>query len=143
MSSSRRSPIVLSPRFAPGDYNTNLVIAVLGMLEIGHANLTTGDHTSLPTSFPSTSPVSRSTRLYYCLRQRHQFRLPGRYKRNVGRYTLIDGKVFCHSYTHLILTCVSGDQCACIMAEFHEGICGSHVGGRTLSLKVVELGLIG
>ena len=79
MSSSRRSPIALSPGFALGDYNTNLVTAVLGMLEIGHANLTTGDHTSLPTSFPSTSQVSRSTRLCYCLRPRHQFRLPGRY----------------------------------------------------------------
>ena len=34
MSSSRRSPIALSPGFTPGDYNTNLVTAGLGMLEI-------------------------------------------------------------------------------------------------------------
>ena len=27
-------------------------------------------------------------------------------KRNVGRYTLIYGKLFCHGYTYPILTCV-------------------------------------
>jgi len=58
-------------------------------------------------------------------------------KRNAGKYTLVDGKLFRHGYTHPILTCVSWDQCTRIMAELHEGICGSHVGGRALSLKVV------
>ena len=30
-------------------------------------------------------------------------------KRNVRKYTLVDGKLFRHGYTHPILTCVSGD----------------------------------
>ena len=30
-------------------------------------------------------------------------------KRNVERYTLIDGKLFHDGYAHLILTCISGD----------------------------------
>ena len=59
-------------------------------------------------------------------------------KRNAGRYTLIDGNLFRHDYTHPILTCVSGDQCAHIMVELHEGICCSHIGGRALSLKAVR-----
>jgi len=50
-------------------------------------------------------------------------------KKDSGRYTLVDGKLFKHGYTHPILTCVSEDQCTCIMAGLHEGICGSHVGG--------------
>jgi len=29
-------------------------------------------------------------------------------KGNAGRYTLIDEKLFCHGYSHPILTCVSG-----------------------------------
>jgi len=61
-------------------------------------------------------------------------------KRNVGKYTLVDGKLFRHGYTHPILSCVSGDQCTRIMEEIHKGICGSHVGGRALSLKVVQVG---
>jgi len=31
-------------------------------------------------------------------------------KRNATRYTLIDGNLFRHDYTHPIITCVSGDQ---------------------------------
>jgi len=30
-------------------------------------------------------------------------------KRNVGRYILVDGKLFRHGYTHPILTCLSED----------------------------------
>jgi len=59
-------------------------------------------------------------------------------KRNSARYTLMDGALFRHGFTHLILTCVSGDECTRIMAELHEGICGSHVGGRSLASKVVH-----
>jgi len=44
-------------------------------------------------------------------------------KKHSSRYTLVDGKLFRHGYTHPILTCVSGDQCTRIMAELHEGIC--------------------
>jgi len=61
-------------------------------------------------------------------------------KKNAGRYTLVDGKLFRQGYINHILTCVSGEQCTRIMAELHEGICGSHVGGRALSLKVVRVG---
>jgi len=60
-------------------------------------------------------------------------------KRNAGKYTLIDGKLFYHGYTHSILTCVSGDQCTHIMEELHEDICGSHIEGRVLSLKVIRV----
>jgi len=59
-------------------------------------------------------------------------------KKNVGRYTLVDGNLFTHGYTHPILSCVSGEQCTHIMAELHEGICGSHIGERALSSKVVQ-----
>jgi len=61
-------------------------------------------------------------------------------KRNAARYTLVDGILFRHGFTHLILTCVSGDECTRIMAELHEGICGSHVGGKSLASKVVRVG---
>ena len=61
-------------------------------------------------------------------------------KRNTGQYTLIDGNLFRHGYTHPILTCVSGDQCARIIVELHEGICSSHIGGQALLLKVIQVG---
>jgi len=59
-------------------------------------------------------------------------------KRNAARYTLVDGILFRHGFTHPILTCMSGDECTRIMAELHEGICGSHVRGRSLASKVIR-----
>jgi len=63
-----------------------------------------------------------------------------RIKKNSARYTLIDGVLFRHGFTHPILTCVSGNECTRIMSEIHEGICGSHVGGRSLASKVIFTG---
>jgi len=51
---------------------------------------------------------------------------------NEGKYTLIDGKLFCHGYTHPILTCISRDQCTRIvegrltwvlLADYGGGLC--------------------
>ena len=61
-------------------------------------------------------------------------------KKNSSRYTLIGGNLFRHGFTHPTLICVSGEQCTHIMAKLHEGICGSHIGGRALSSKVVRAG---
>jgi len=61
-------------------------------------------------------------------------------KKNSTKYTLIDGQLFKHRFTHPILECVSGDQCARIMAELHEGIYGSHIGGRALASKTIRAG---
>jgi len=63
-----------------------------------------------------------------------------RIKKNFVRYTLVDGVLFRHGFTHPILTCVSGEECMRIMSELHEGICGSHVGGRSLASKVIHTG---
>ena len=59
-------------------------------------------------------------------------------KKNSSRYTLIDGNLFRHGFTHPSLICVSGEQCLRIMAELHEGICRSHIGGRALSSEAVS-----
>jgi len=61
-------------------------------------------------------------------------------KRNSAKYTLVDGELFRHGFTHPILVCARGYLCTRIMAELHEGICGSHVGGRSLASKVVRAG---
>ena len=63
-----------------------------------------------------------------------------RIKKNSAKYTLVDGALFRHGFTHPILTCVSGDECTKIMSELHEGICRSHVEGRSLASKVIRAG---
>jgi len=61
-------------------------------------------------------------------------------KKNAAKYTLINGELFRHRFTHPILVYVSGDQCPHIMTKFHEGICGSHIGGRSLASKAICAG---
>jgi len=64
-------------------------------------------------------------------------------KKNASRYTQVDGNLFRHGYIHPIMSCVSAVQCTHIMTELHEGICGSHIGGRALSSRVVRAGYYG
>jgi len=61
-------------------------------------------------------------------------------KKNSTKYILIDGELFRHGFTHPILVCVNCEQCTRIMAKLHEGICGSHIGGRSLASKAICAG---
>jgi len=61
-------------------------------------------------------------------------------KKNSAKYTIINGELFRHGFTHPILVCVSGDQCVRIIVELHEAICGSHIGVRSLASKAIRAG---
>ena len=63
-----------------------------------------------------------------------------RIKKSSSKFTLIDGDLFRFGFTHPVLVCVNGEQCTRIMSELHEGICGSHVGGRALAGRVLRAG---
>ncbi|XP_068463543.1 uncharacterized protein [Phaseolus vulgaris] len=63
-----------------------------------------------------------------------------RVKRSSSKFTLIDGDLFRFGFTHPVLVCVHGEQCTRIMSELHEGVCGSHVGGRALASGVLRAG---
>ncbi|XP_068497662.1 uncharacterized protein [Phaseolus vulgaris] len=63
-----------------------------------------------------------------------------RIKKSSRKFTLIDGDLFRFRFTHPVLVCVHGEQCTRIMSELHEGICGSHVGGRALAGRVLRAG---
>ena len=53
---------------------------------------------------------------------------------------MVDNHLLRYGFTHLLLICISRDQCARVMSELHEGICGSHIDGRALSLKAIRAG---
>ena len=60
-----------------------------------------------------------------------------RVKRSSSCYTLVDGHLF---RSRPILTCVENAEARRIMSELHEGICGSHIGGRALLLRILRAG---
>ncbi|XP_068474891.1 uncharacterized protein [Phaseolus vulgaris] len=61
-------------------------------------------------------------------------------KKNSGKFTLIDGELYRFGFTHPLLVCVHGEKCTRIMAELHEGICGSHIRGRAQAARALRAG---
>ncbi|XP_038715980.1 uncharacterized protein LOC120009442 [Tripterygium wilfordii] len=57
-----------------------------------------------------------------------------------ARYTLIDGELYRRSFTLPYLRCLAPREADYVLREVHEGICGSHIGGRTLSYQVLRCG---
>jgi len=61
-------------------------------------------------------------------------------KKSSSKFTLIDGELYRFRFTHPRLVCVHGEKRTRIMAEPHEGISGSHIGGRSLVTRTVRAG---
>ena len=59
-------------------------------------------------------------------------------KKNSSKFIMIDGELYRFGFTHPLLECVHGEKCTIIMAELHEGICGSHFGGRALDARTLQ-----
>ena len=50
-----------------------------------------------------------------------------------ARFSLVDGQLFKLSLGGPYLKCLTPEQSQYVLAELHEGICGNHLGGRTLA----------
>ena len=59
---------------------------------------------------------------------------------NARQYTLVDGHLLRTDYIHPLLTCVDEEQANRILSEVHNDTCGSHIGKRGFSLKIVLVG---
>jgi hypothetical protein len=57
-----------------------------------------------------------------------------------ARYTLVDENLYRRGYTLPLLKCLSTTEAKYVLKEIHEGVCGSHTGGRILAHKVVRAG---
>ena len=51
-----------------------------------------------------------------------------------------DSKLYRHSFSGPYLLCVHPDQAESFLEEMHEGICESHIGGRSLAHRVITQG---
>ena len=62
-------------------------------------------------------------------------------QRNATRFWLSeDHKLYRRSYSGLYLLCVHLEALELLLEELHEGICGSHIGGRSLSHRALTQG---
>ena len=59
-------------------------------------------------------------------------------QRNAPRFWLSeDHKLYKHSYSGLYLLCIHPEASELLLEELHEGIYGSHIGGRSLSYRAI------
>jgi hypothetical protein len=57
-----------------------------------------------------------------------------------ARYTLVGNILYRRGYSLPLLKCLSATEGKYMLKEIHEGVCGSHLGGRMLAHKTVRAG---
>ncbi|XP_057452759.1 uncharacterized protein LOC130744604 [Lotus japonicus] len=60
--------------------------------------------------------------------------------REASHYTLLGDQLYRRGVGVPLLRCVSEEDAERIMFEVHEGVCASHIGGRSLAAKVLRAG---
>ncbi|GKV11062.1 hypothetical protein SLEP1_g22348 [Rubroshorea leprosula] len=61
-------------------------------------------------------------------------------RKKASRYTLVDGVLYKRSFSLPLLRCLNPYEAEYALREVHEGVCGSHIGARTLAHKVLRQG---
>ncbi|RVX05343.1 Gypsy retrotransposon integrase-like protein 1 [Vitis vinifera] len=67
-------------------------------------------------------------------KQAHKIRV------QAARFTLIGGHLYKRSFTGPYLRCLGHSEAQYVLAELHEGICGNHTGGRSLTHRAHSQG---
>ena len=61
-------------------------------------------------------------------------------KVRVARFVLIKDVLYKRGFSHPYLRCLGNEEANYVMREVHEGICGNHLGSRSLVHKLVKAG---
>ncbi|GKV14106.1 hypothetical protein SLEP1_g25023 [Rubroshorea leprosula] len=61
-------------------------------------------------------------------------------RRKASRYTLVGDILYKRSYSLPLLRCLTPYEAEYALREVHEGVCGNHVGARTVAHKVLRQG---
>ena len=56
----------------------------------------------------------------------------------VARFIIIDDVLYRRGYSLPYLRCASAKEADYMLHEIHEGVCGNHVGGRSLAGKALK-----
>ena len=61
-------------------------------------------------------------------------------RRRASKFTLVSGKLYKRGRTTPLLRCLGEGETHLVLLEVHEGVCGSHIGGRALAAKLLRAG---
>ncbi|KAJ8467305.1 hypothetical protein OPV22_029857 [Ensete ventricosum] len=63
-----------------------------------------------------------------------------RIRRTESWYCIVDGRLYRRGFSRPLLRCLNPTEAQTTLAEIHKGICGDHVGARTLAHMVLRQG---
>ena len=55
-----------------------------------------------------------------------------------ARFTIHRGSLYKRGFSIPILKCIAGEDANYVLREVHEGLCGNHIGARSLVGKVLR-----
>ena len=61
-------------------------------------------------------------------------------KKRVARFTILNDTLYKRGFSMPYLKCVDEEEAKYILEEIHEGVCGNHVGPRSLVSKIIKIG---
>lgn len=56
-------------------------------------------------------------------------------------YCVIEGKLFRRDLMEPLLRCISPEETKIVIDEVHLGICGEHLAGKNMALKIIRHGV--
>ena len=59
-------------------------------------------------------------------------------KRRAAKFTMVAGKLYKMGHATPMLRCLGEEETELVLLEVHEGVCGSHIGGRSLTAKLAN-----
>ncbi|RDX96117.1 hypothetical protein CR513_21263, partial [Mucuna pruriens] len=63
-----------------------------------------------------------------------------RLSKEVAKYTLVGQRLYRRGFAFPLLKCLDPDEAEYAIREIHEGVCGTHIGGRALASKIARAG---
>ncbi|XP_072080867.1 uncharacterized protein [Arachis hypogaea] len=63
-----------------------------------------------------------------------------KFRRQASSFTIFNGTLYRRGYTRPLLKCLNNSEAEIVLAEAHEGICGTHTSARSLASKVLRAG---
>ncbi|RDX65933.1 Retrovirus-related Pol polyprotein from transposon 17.6, partial [Mucuna pruriens] len=63
-----------------------------------------------------------------------------RLSKEIAKYTLVGERLYRRGFAFPLLKCLDQEEATYAMREIHEGVCGTHIGGRALASKIARAG---
>ncbi|XP_016172385.1 uncharacterized protein LOC107614759 [Arachis ipaensis] len=63
-----------------------------------------------------------------------------KFKRRASFYTMLEADLYKRGFTRPLLRCLNTAEAKLTIDEVHKGVCGTHIGGRSLAAKILRVG---